>query len=392
MSVASALDIRMMRRAALAGWRGMGRVEPNPMVGCVIGTVRGEILGVGWHAKFGDPHAEVEAIRDCQRRGNATHGATAWVTLEPCNHFGKTPPCVDALLRAGVARVVFARRDPNAPASGGAERLRASGVEAIEMPAGTVPEIALRLSDPFVKRVTTGLPWVTAKWAQTLDGKIATRTGDSKWISNEYSRALVHRVRGRVDAILTGIGTVRADDPLLNARDCVVRRTARRCVVDPRLEIADSSALLRGTVNDTALGGLESPVTLFTSQTAAASLRADALRARGCEIAGLPTLGNGSLDLAAALRHLAQIYQAANVLVESGPGLLGNLFAASLVDECMVMIAPKVLGDTGAPSAASIGTPDQIAHAKAITPTRVRRLGGDIVLTARVNANSLTAA
>lgn len=388
MSGTSALDVRMMRRAALVGWRGMGRVEPNPMVGCVIGTVRGEILGVGWHAKFGGPHAEVEAIRDCQRRGNATHGTTAWVTLEPCNHFGKTPPCVDALLRAGVARVVFARRDPNAPASGGAERLRASGVEAVEMLAGSVPEIAMRLSDPFVKRVTTGLPWVIAKWAQTLDGKIATRTGDSKWISNEYSRALVHRMRGRIDAILTGIGTVRADDPLLTARGCIVRRTARRCVVDPRLEIADSSALLRGKAIGTPARGCEVPVTLFTSETAAASPRADALRTRGCEIAGLPAIGSGSLDLAASLRHLAQIHQAANVMVESGPGLLGKMFAAGLIDECVVMIAPKVLGDVAAPSAVGIGPINLIAQARSIAPSRVRSLGGDLVLTARVSAVS----
>ncbi len=372
MSEVSAIDVRMMRRAALAGWRGMGRVEPNPMVGCVIGSVRGEVLGVGWHRVFGGPHAEVEAIRDCERRGHATLGATAWVTLEPCNHFGKTPPCVDALIRAGVSRVVFARRDPNGVASGGAERLRSAGIEAVEMPEGVAPRLALRLSDPFVKRVRTGLPWVTAKWAQTLDGKVATRTGDSKWISNVFSRALVHRMRGRVDAVLTGIGTVRADDPLLTARGGVVRRMARRCVVDPRLEIADSAALLRAGP----AGGLEAPGTLFTGASAAASSRADALRAKGCEVVALPALGDGSLDLAAGLRHLAAAHQAANVMVESGPGLMGRLFAAGLVDECLVMIAPKVLGDVGGLSAVGLGAVERIDGAMGVEIVRVRGLGG----------------
>jgi diaminohydroxyphosphoribosylaminopyrimidine deaminase/5-amino-6-(5-phosphoribosylamino)uracil reductase len=369
------LDERMMLRAALAGWRGMGRVEPNPMVGCVIGNVRGEVLGVGWHRVFGGAHAEVEALRDCERRGHSAHGATAWVTLEPCNHFGKTPPCVDALLRAGVARVVFARRDPNPPASGGAARLAAAGVEIVELEGC---ELATRLSEPFVKRTSTGLPWVVAKWAQTLDGKVATRTGDSKWISNEFSRAMVHRLRGRVDAVLTGIGTVRGDDPRLTARGLgAVRRVARRCVVDPRLEIPDSTTMLRG-VGD-------APVTLFCSVDAAASGRAGSLRGIGCEVVGLPEDGRGSLDVAAALRHLVGVHQAANVMIESGPRLLGRMIGAGLVDEALVFVAPKLLGDPAGLSAVAVGEVPRIEDGVKMRLVRVRQAAGDVVMVMRIS-------
>lgn len=363
----SPLDRRMLLLAARAGWRAAGRVEPNPMVGCVIGSVGGVVLGVGHHRVFGGPHAEVEAIADCQRRGHSTHGATAWVTLEPCNHFGKTGPCTEALLRAGVARVVFARRDPNPPASGGAERLRGLGVEVVE--AGGMAFVE-RLSEAFVKRVKTGLPWVIAKWAQTLDGKVATRSGDSKWISNPSSRLMVHRLRARVDAVLTGVGTVRVDDPMLTARGVAVRRLARRCIVDPRLETPANAAMLR-TASD-------APITFFTGATAARGERAESLRAAGCEVVALPLVSDG-LDLLAALRHLASAHAASNVLTECGPGLMGRLFRSGLVDEALVFTAPKLLGDQAALAAATIGEASSIAHAVPLTLRRVRVVGGDVV-------------
>ncbi|HVZ94949.1 MAG TPA: bifunctional diaminohydroxyphosphoribosylaminopyrimidine deaminase/5-amino-6-(5-phosphoribosylamino)uracil reductase RibD, partial [Phycisphaerales bacterium] len=178
------LDRLMLKRAALVALRGEGHVEPNPMVGCVIGREMGagvEVLGIGHHRRYGDKHAEVEALEDARRRAagevaEMLRGATAWVTLEPCCHFGKQPPCTDALIAAGIGRVVYARRDPNAISAGGAEKLRAAGIVAEERP---LSRLALAVSEPFIKRVTTGLPWVIAKWAQTMDGRIATRTGES---------------------------------------------------------------------------------------------------------------------------------------------------------------------------------------------------------------------
>ena len=207
--------------------RGQGAVEPNPMVGCVL--VRGgRVVGEGWHKRFGGPHAEVEALRAA---GRAARGATAYVSLEPCCHFGKTPPCTDALIAAGVSRVVAAMRDPFPKVRGRGRRLlEAAG---IKVGMGLCEAEAMRLNAPYLKRQRTGRPWVILKWAQSVDGRIATRTGDSKWISSEDSRAQAHDLRGRVDAVIVGVGTVRADDPLLTCRHGRPRNDwfggARRC-------------------------------------------------------------------------------------------------------------------------------------------------------------------
>ena len=198
----------MLDLAARLAMRAAGDVEPNPMVGCVIvrpgeGDLASRIIGRGHHRFFGEEHAEAEALADCCRRGQSPRGATMYVTLEPCNHQGKQPPCTDAIIAAGIGRVVCARRDPNPAAAGGEGKLRAAGIDC-EVNDSSV--LATRLADPFAKRVTTGLPWVIAKWAQTIDGWIATRTGESKWISGAPSRNKVHRIRARVDAIITAIG------------------------------------------------------------------------------------------------------------------------------------------------------------------------------------------
>lgn len=360
-----------MLLAARAGWRGMGRVEPNPMVGCVIGLENGTVLGIGHHGRFGGPHAEVEAIADCRSRGCSPTGATAWVTLEPCSHDGKTPPCADALIRAGVARVVIARRDPNPVSTGGVQKLRAAGIVVDEAPGLFAPE---RLSAPFVKRITRGMPWVIAKWAQTIDGKVATRTGDSRWISGESSRRWVHRLRARVDAVLTGIGTVRRDDPMLTARGVVVRRVARRCVIDPALDISPGSALVRTA--------REAPVTLYCSLEAERGARSAALRAAGVEVVAVgesEAAGTG-LDTRWVLRHLGEMYGATTVLAECGPGLMGRLIAGEHVDECVVFIGSILLGDPSGLSAACAGQVDHIAGAKPMRLLRVKRLGEDVML------------
>jgi diaminohydroxyphosphoribosylaminopyrimidine deaminase / 5-amino-6-(5-phosphoribosylamino)uracil reductase len=221
----SQLDAWHMRRALELAAHGRGRVEPNPLVGCVIAH-GAEIIGEGWHGSYGGPHAEIEALRIA---GQRAAGATVYVTLEPCRHFGKIPPCTRALLAAGVRRVVAAMADPFPEVAGqGAAELTAAGVE-VEL--GLLEPAARELNAPYLKLLATGRPWLVAKWAMTLDGKIATRTGDSRWISGEASRQVVHELRGRVDAVVVGSATAAADDPLLTARP-PGPRTAVRTMVD----------------------------------------------------------------------------------------------------------------------------------------------------------------
>lgn len=358
-----------MHRAALAALRGAGAVEPNPLVGSLIVSAGGEVLGIGHHRRFGGPHAEVEALADAARNGRSVRGATVYVTLEPCDHHGKTPPCTDALIAAGVSRVIYARPDPNPVAAGGAERLRAAGIEAVLDESSA---LARRLTDPFVKRIRTGLPWVIAKWAQTIDGRVATRDGDSKWISGPASRRHVHTLRGRVDAILTGIGTVLADDPLLTARNVPTRRVARRVVIDPALRVPEDGALVRSLDRAT--------LTIVTRVPAGRSAdKADRLRSRGVEI--LEIAGSGlALDLAEPLGHLVRVHDAVNVLVEAGPRLLGALFRARLVDEALVYIAPRLMGDPLALSPAEIGSAPSLGHARQLELLRARTIDGDVVL------------
>lgn len=325
-------DTEYLRQAARLAIRGHGRVEPNPLVGClIVDDYDDEIVGWGYHRKFGDAHAEIEALR---RAGDRASGATCFVTLEPCSHTGKTGPCADALIEAGVRRVVIGRRDSTAEAAGGAERLADAGVDVCicdhDLHVHSVTE-------PFFHRVATKRPWVVAKWAQTLDGRIATRTGDSQWISSARSRAMVHRQRGRVDIILTGIGSVLHDDPLLTARCRTVRRTARRVVIDADLEIPIDSKLVQ-TANQT-------PVVVFCTDDTLAhrGSRASALRDRGVAVIACSTGDQVALDR--VIDVLAEQYSAATVLVEAGAGLLGRLFEQSLINEAWVFIGPQLLGD-----------------------------------------------
>lgn len=366
----------MLKRAGLAALRAEGRVEPNPMVGCVIGieSDRGvEVLGIGHHRVFGGVHAEVDALNHCRARGvpaARVRGATAWVTLEPCGHVGKQPPCTEALIAAGIGRVVCARRDPNPISSGGLERLTAAGVRAEVSGASA---FAASVSDPFVRRVTSGMPWVIAKWAQTMDGRIATRTGESQWISGEASRRTVHALRGRVGAILTGIGTVRADDPLLTARGVPIRRTALRVVVDPDLDISTESQLVR-TARETPL------LVAMCAGAADGELipaRRAALEAAGARVIVVEREGR-LMSLRVLLARLASEFSISRVLVEGGAGLLGRLIADDLVDEAIVYTAGKLLGDEQAlPPAKGVNAPS-LADAKRFALWNVRRRGGDV--------------
>jgi diaminohydroxyphosphoribosylaminopyrimidine deaminase/5-amino-6-(5-phosphoribosylamino)uracil reductase len=367
----------MLDLAGRLALRGFGHVEPNPMVGCVL--ARGaHVLATGHHRRFGDKHAEAEAILDAQRRCIDIRGATAYVTLEPCAHTGKQPPCTRAIIAAGLAEVVFARSDPNPLAAGGAAELHAAGILARHSNASP---LATGVSDPFVKRVSTGMPWVIAKWAQTVDGRVATRTGESKWISGAWARRRVHLLRGRVDAILTGIGTVVADDPLLTARiGHAPRRVAKRVIADSDFSLPLDSQLATTAREAPTLLAVERSMA-WTTYTARKRAAADQL---GVTIVPIADQGPGNgLDLTELLRTLHTEFGVATVMVEAGPGLLGSMFEDDLVDEALVYIAPMLLGDEQARSAAVGRVAEKLSNARRFSLWRVKNLGGDVELTYR---------
>jgi diaminohydroxyphosphoribosylaminopyrimidine deaminase/5-amino-6-(5-phosphoribosylamino)uracil reductase len=354
-------DERHLRRALALAEFGRGSVEPNPMVGAVVLDAGGEVVGEGWHQKFGGPHAEVVAFAAA---GERARGGTLYVTLEPCCHHGKTPPCTEAVLRAGVRRVVVATADPFPKvAGGGIGLLRAAGVT-VEV--GLLESEARSLNAPYFKLLATGQPWVIGKWAMTLDGKIATRTGDSKWISNDESRRRVHELRGRVDAILVGRGTVLADDPLLTARP-PGPRVAARVVLTSSGELPE-----RCQLRDTAR---EVPVIVFTRTENAHKLMgwADA----GAEVVALP-----DCTVPAILTDLGR-RRVTNVLVEGGAGVLGAFRDADALDEVHAYIAPKLAGGSAAPGpVAGLGV-DRIADVTRFGDVRVEPIGTDVLVVAR---------
>jgi diaminohydroxyphosphoribosylaminopyrimidine deaminase/5-amino-6-(5-phosphoribosylamino)uracil reductase len=358
-------DRRFMARALELARRGEGRVEPNPMVGCVL--VRdGAVVGEGWHQQFGGPHAEIAAL---QAAGVAARGATAYVTLEPCCHVGKTPPCTSALIAAGVRHVVAATPDPNPVVKGGGLReLIAAGVG---VETGVFAAEATRLIAPFAKLVTQRRPWVIAKWAMTLDGKLATPVGDSKWISGEASRAVVHAIRGRVDAIIVGRGTVAADDPLLTARP-PGPRVATRIVLDSRASLPVESQLVR-TAH-------EAPVLVAVAADAPSSA-CDALRRRGVEVWASQAADREG-RLAALLDELGK-RQMTNILVEGGAEVLGSLFDLGAVDEVHAFVAPKIVGGAAPSPVAGRGVA-AMAKALRIADAHIEQLGGDVYLHGRL--------
>jgi len=347
-------------RAVRIAARGHGGAEPNPMVGCVIATDAGAQISEGFHRRCGGPHAEIEALRAA---GPRARGATAIVTLEPCAHRGRTGPCADALIEAGVARVIYAVRDPNPVACGGARRLIDAGIPAEHVPHAGADELAR----PFIKRVTTRLPWVAAKWAQSIDGAVALGNGDSRWLSCARSRAMVHRERGRVDAVLTGIGTVLADAPRLTARGVRVQRTARRVIWDPDVRTPPDAAVCDGAAPTTVL--------VAASLAPDAAARLAALQARGVEAIALGADG----AIRPALAELAA-RGVATVLVEAGGGLLGRLMREQLLDEAWVFVAPLMVADDDAIRAAR-GLPREVlAEIPRARLLGARRRGEDALL------------
>ncbi len=345
--MATGLVNQWMQRALALAARGEGYVEPNPLVGCVLvgsseaGANDEVLLGEGYHARFGQAHAEQAALEDARQRGHTAQlvGATAYVTLEPCCHHGKTPPCTTAFIEAGIARVVTAKLDPFPLVAGqGVAALRAAGVS-VEV--GVEQAVAEQLLAPYLKRLRQQRPWVIAKWAMSLDGKLATHTGQSQWISCETSRARVQELRGRVDAIVVGSRTALADNPRLTARTPQVPpRTALRVVLDSQLQLPLDSLLARTA--------REVPVLLVAGPDAPLG-KAEQLRALGCQV-HLSPHADRQRRLDSLLEHLACHYEATNVLVEGGGELLGSLLELRQIDQCEVFIAPKLIGGQSAPS------------------------------------------
>jgi diaminohydroxyphosphoribosylaminopyrimidine deaminase/5-amino-6-(5-phosphoribosylamino)uracil reductase len=337
-----------------------GRPSPNPHVGAVL--VKGkEVLATGHHERAGQAHAEMAAL---EKAGPRARGATLYVTLEPCNHDGRTPPCVDAILKAKVARVVIGCIDPNPHvAGGGAERLRAAGIDVV---LGVREKDALAIIAPWAKGVTTGLPYVALKLALSLDGRIATRTGASKWVTGPEARAKVHELRSRMDAVAVGIGTVVADDPRLTVRDAPGPSPVR-VVFDTKLRLPSGGRL--------AMTARETPTWVITSAEASALVE-QALVDQGVEIMRVASSAEGRIDVTAALRALSQ-RGVVSLMVEGGAELAGSLLAARLADELHAFVAPILLGPRGRPGAVDWAGPDTPAEAPRIVDAHWERCGKD---------------
>ena len=362
---ATAQDATFMQRALHLAQQGQGRVEPNPMVGCVI-TRDGAIVGEGFHTAYGKSHAEVEAI---QAAGTTAKGGSLYVNLEPCCHQGKTPPCTRAIMAAGLKRVIVGNEDPfDQVAGGGLAELRAAGIDVVT---GIAASAARKLNAPYFHRLATGRPWVIAKWAMTLDGKIATGTGESRWISSEPSREIVHRLRGRVDAVIIGSRTALADDPLLTARPAGPR-LATRIILDSNAALSLESQLAKTAG--------ESPVLVVTGPAATAEATKN-LAEKGCEILQLADNDPG-VRLQLLLSELGKRGMA-NLLVEGGSQLLGSFFDQGLINEVHTFIAPILLGGNGLSAIGGHGV-EKMAESWKLEDLQVEQTGGDIYLQGRL--------
>jgi diaminohydroxyphosphoribosylaminopyrimidine deaminase/5-amino-6-(5-phosphoribosylamino)uracil reductase len=356
----SPADHAYMAQALQLAEKGLYSTSPNPRVGCVI-VHGGEVVGRGWHERAGGPHAEINALAGA---GSRARGAVAYVTLEPCSHHGRTPPCAEALIKAGIARLIMAMEDPNPLVAGkGSALLRQAGVE---VQAGLMEAQAQKLNVGFVSRMTRGRPWVRLKIAASLDGKTALNNGASQWITDEPARRDGHRLRARSCAILTGIGTVLADDPELNVRHIETSRQPLRVIVDSRLRIPLDSKVLRG---EQAL--------IFTASDC--QEKTTALRDMGASVIRLPD-ADGKLDLAKMMQALAGL-EINELLLEAGAGLNGALISAALVDELVIYLAPYFLGDA---ARGMVQLPELafLEEKRALAIHEVRAIGADMRISA----------
>lgn len=375
----SSFDERMMQRAIELAALGRHTTPPNPSVGCVV-TQGDRVVGEGWHRKWGEPHAEPLAL---QAAGEQTKGATVYVTLEPHSYQGRTPPCTDALIRAGVRRVVIGVLDANPKVSGdGVRQLQAAG---IDVQVGLLADAARELNLGFEKRMVTGLPRLIVKSAISLDGRIALANGQSKWITGEAARADVQRLRSRMSAVLTSVDTLLADDPQLNVRDPSIDMLGRqplRVVLDSKLRTPPTAAMLKlpgetlvftGATAD-ASGGAPS----LSAKTAAA---ADELRRAGADVIAASLDPFDRIDLDYVLRELGR-RMCNDVLVEAGPTLVGRILQLGLADEVIAYVAPMLLGPD-ARAMANLPPLQALDQAQRYTMHAVERIGDDVKLTLR---------
>lgn len=357
-------DAAFMKRALREAVKGRGRTSPNPLVGAVI-VKNGRVVGRGYHKKAGTPHAEVNAIQDA---GAEARGATIYVTLEPCNHQGRTPPCTEAILRAGLRRVVIGMPDPNPQVAGGGSRyLTTCGLEVCS---GILDAECRRINRPFVKLVTTGRPWVIMKAALSLDGRIAVASGQPGWISNEKSRRYTHRMRGQVDGILIGIGTALADDPSLTTRlPGPKRRDPVRIVLDVNLRLPTHARML----------GLDSKAeTLVFCGPCAAPAKMKSLRQAGAVPIVTPLDTNGRIDLKEVLLELGRRH-ISSLLVEGGSLVHSSFLAQGLVDQLNLFYGPFFIGGDGVPVAGEFGL-QGVEQARRLKEITTRRFDNDLMI------------
>ncbi|MEF3301868.1 bifunctional diaminohydroxyphosphoribosylaminopyrimidine deaminase/5-amino-6-(5-phosphoribosylamino)uracil reductase RibD [Paenibacillus sp. GYB003] len=355
-------DEYYMRLALQLAEKTLGQTGINPVVGCVV-VKDGRIVGLGTHLQRGSHHAEVHAL---QMAGKEAEGATAYVTLEPCSHYGRTPPCADRLIADRVSRVVVACADPNPKVAGtGIQKLRAGG---IQVDVGVLENEARALNEVYNKFIVSKLPFVTLKSATTLDGKLATKSGDSKWISGERSRAYVHLLRHRHQAIMVGVGTVLADDPLLTARLDVPSLQPVRLVVDSRLRIPLDARVVKDT----------SAKTIVLTTSGASIEQMMRLNAQGVEVI---KCGDGpKVDLRKAMAVLTE-REIGSILLEGGGTLNGAMLEAGLIDKVVLFFAPKIVGGAGAPGAFALPGFDNMADAIALERVSIERFDDDCCIT-----------
>jgi diaminohydroxyphosphoribosylaminopyrimidine deaminase/5-amino-6-(5-phosphoribosylamino)uracil reductase len=368
-TTATERDLRHLNRTLELAARGRGHTSPNPLVGAVL-VKGGRVIGEGFHAGAGLPHAEREALADASEDPS---GATLYVSLEPCAHHGRTPPCTDAILEAGIARVVIASDDPTPKASGrGLGILRDEGVE-VQLFEGEIAHKARLLNQPFRKHARTGRPLVVFKAAMTLDGKVATRTGDSQWISGEMSRARAHRWRAEADAVAVGIGTALSDDPQLTARVEGVPKQPRRVVFDSEARLPLDSALVESAA--------EVPVILICSR-AAKRTAVQALGAAGIDVI-VATGENEGARVVKALDELGA-REVQSILVEGGPHLAGAFLEAGEIDEARLFLAPLLAGGRDARTALEGQGVEEISGALRALDTEVESIDDDVLIVARL--------